>query len=48
MLKISPLFSDGAMLCRRKEIRIFGEAEDGARVTCELQDERGRVLAAGT
>lgn len=47
MLHISPLFSDGAILCRGKEIRIFGEAEDGARVTCELRDEKGALLARG-
>jgi len=46
-MKISPLFSDGAVLCRGKELRIFGEAEDGARVSCELRDERGALLAAG-
>ena len=27
MLHVSPLFSDGAVLCREKELRIFGEAE---------------------
>mgnify|MGYP007056189252 CR=1 FL=1 len=47
MLKISPLFSDGAVLCRRKELRIFGEAEEGARVCCELRDEKDAVLARG-
>lgn len=48
MLKISPLFSDGAVLCRRKEIRVFGEGEDGARIRCELLDGRDRLLARGT
>ena len=47
MLKISPVFSDGAVLCRGKEIRIFGEAEEGALVRCELRDEKDRTLAAG-
>ena len=47
MLKISPLFSDGAVLCRGKELRIFGGAREGARVSCELRDERNRLLAAG-
>ena len=47
MLKISPLFSDGAVLCRRKEIRVFGEAEEGAEVHCELRDERNGLLAQG-
>ncbi len=47
MLRISPLFSDGAVLCRRKELRIFGEAENGARVHCELRDEKDALLAQG-
>ena len=47
MLKLSPLFSDGAVLCRGKELRIFGEAEDGALIHCELTDGAGRLLAQG-
>ena len=47
MLKVSPLFSDGAVLCRRKELRIFGEATEGARVRCELRDDRDMLLASG-
>ena len=47
MLRISPLFSDGAVLCRGKELRIFGEAEDGARVHCELRDGMDGLLAQG-
>ena len=47
MLRISPLFSDGAVLCRGKELRVFGEADDGARVRCELMDEKDRLLARG-
>ena len=47
MLKISPLFSDGAVLCRGKEIRVFGEAENGARVHCELRDAKDGLLAGG-
>ena len=45
MLKVAPIFTDGAVLCRRKEIRIFGEAEEGAEVRCELRDEKDRLLA---
>lgn len=45
MLKVSPLFTDGAVLCRGKEIRIFGEAEDGIPVRVELRDDRGQLLA---
>ena len=47
MLRISPIFSDGAVLCRRKELRIFGGAEDGARVRCELRDAKDVLLARG-
>ncbi len=47
MLKVSPLFTDGAVLCRRKEIRIFGGAEDGQIIHGELRDEKGALLASG-
>ena len=47
MLKISPIFSDGAVLCQRKELRIFGGAEDGVRVRCELRDAKDTLLARG-
>ena len=47
MLRMSPLFSDGAVICRGKEIRLFGEAEDGARVHGELRDEKDALLARG-
>ena len=49
MLKPASLFTDGAVLCREKEIRIFGRA-DGT-VTARLENSRGAVLAeesAGT
>ena len=45
MLKPSPLFTDGAVLCRGKEIRVFGEADEGAAVTVTLADTRGATLA---
>ena len=45
MLKPASLFTDGAVLCRNKEIRIFGEADSGADVTAALLDRRGEVLA---
>ena len=48
MLHVSPLFSDGAVLCREKELRIFGEAEDGTLIQCELIDENGSMLAKGS
>ena len=45
MLKPASLFTDGAVLCRNKEIRVFGEADSGADVTAVLLDCRGEVLA---
>ncbi len=45
MLKVSPLFTDGAVLCRRKEIRVFGEAEDGKTVLVTLLGEANQPLA---
>ena len=39
------LFTDHAVLCRGKEIRLFGEAEDGLRMTAVLTDAAGRELA---
>lgn len=47
MLKPSPLFTDGAVLCRGKEIRIFGEVSEGAEVTVTLEDRTGALLAEG-
>ena len=47
MLKLSPVFSDGAVLCRGKEIRVFGEAEDGTLVRCELRGGQDALLARG-
>ena len=44
--QVSPLFSDHAVLCREKEIRIFGTAD--APVTAVLRDAAGRVLAQDT
>ena len=43
-LNPSPLFTDGAVLCRGKEIRLFGEAEDGVTVRAVLVDAGGRIL----
>lgn len=52
MLKLAPLFGNGAVLCRGKEIRIFGEAEEGRTITVTLGDatavctaREGRFLA---
>ena len=45
MLKPAALFTDGAVLCREKEIRVFGEADSGAEVTVTLLDRGGGMLA---
>ena len=44
-LEASPLFTDGAVLCRDREIRIFGRADSGTDVTVRLEDSRGNTLA---
>ena len=36
MFHPNPLFSDGCVLCHGREIALFGEADDGARVTARL------------
>ena len=45
MLKPAALFTDGTVLCRNREIRVFGEADSGADVTVTLLDRGGNVLA---
>ena len=47
MLKAASLFTDGAVLCRRKEIRIFGTVDEGTEVTARLTDRGGALLAEG-
>ena len=47
MLKLNPLFADGAVLCRGREIPVFGSAEDGAAVSAELRDAHGVLLGRG-
>ena len=42
--QLASLFSDGAVLCRRKEIRVFGTGEDGTRLSACLLDEAGKTL----
>ena len=46
MLEAASLFTDGAVLCREKEIRIFGRT-DGMIVTARLTDHLGGLLAEG-
>ena len=45
MLEAASLFTDGAVLCRDREIRVFGRADNGADVVVRLEDSRGNVLA---
>lgn len=45
MLKPSALFGDGAVLCRDKEIRIFGDTDAGAELRIELRGPAGELLA---
>lgn len=45
MLEAASLFSNGAVLCRDREIRIFGKGDSGAVITARLTDSRGAVLA---
>ena len=44
MLKPASLFTDGAVLCRRKEIRIFGSASGVPAVTVRLISREGTLL----
>ena len=48
MLEAASLFTDGAVLCRDREIRIFGRADNGAEITARLEDSNGRLLAEET
>ncbi|MBR4538533.1 MAG: hypothetical protein IKO52_06775 [Clostridia bacterium] len=41
---LSPLFRDGAILCRNKEIRVWGTAEDNTRLTLVLKNEWNQEL----
>ena len=43
--QLSPLFTDGAVLCRNKEIRLFGTAETGISLHLTLTDQAGNLLA---
>ena len=47
MLKPSSLFGNGAILCRNKEIRLFGEAGDGVTIRARLENAEGTLLAEG-
>ena len=45
MLRPASLFTDGAVLCRNREIRVFGNADEGVAVTVTLTDCGGALLA---
>ncbi|MBQ8556651.1 MAG: hypothetical protein IJ438_12390 [Clostridia bacterium] len=45
MFKLAPLFGNGAVLARGKEIRVFGTADEGVRLTAELTAADGTLLA---
>lgn len=46
MLKLMPLFGNGAVLCRRKELRVFGQADKGVRVSGCIKAADGTVLSS--
>ena len=48
MLQVNSLFTDGCVLCRNREIRIFGRADRDARVTARLCAADGTVLGEDT
>ncbi|QUC66023.1 sialate O-acetylesterase [Aristaeella hokkaidonensis] len=48
MLKPASLFTDGAVLCRRKEIRVFGDVSEGLTVTVRLLSREGTLLGEGS
>ena len=43
--ELSSLFTSGAVLCRNKEIRVFGTGTDGLNLTLRLKDAAGKDLA---
>ena len=45
MLETASLFTDGGVLCRDREIWVFGRADSGKTVTVRLRDSRGNLLA---
>ena len=46
--QLAPLFTDHAVLCRGKEIRVFGTGEEGLRLTACLLNEGGKTLCQDT
>lgn len=48
MFKPAAIFSDRMVLVRGREVRIFGEAENGAAISAVLKDGRGECIAKGS
>lgn len=48
MFRPAPIFGDHAVLAMGKELRLFGEAEEGVLVTAQLRDAQGHELSAGS
>ncbi|MBQ9262997.1 MAG: hypothetical protein IJ189_02160 [Clostridia bacterium] len=46
--QVSSLFSDGAVLCREKEIRVFGTAQPKVEVSASLYGADGQLLGSDT
>ncbi|MBN1778205.1 MAG: sialate O-acetylesterase [Clostridiales bacterium] len=44
-LKLAPVFSDHMVLCRNKNIRIFGEAESGMQITVSIYNSSASCTA---
>ena len=45
--KLAPLFGSGAVLCRRKEVRVWGTAADGQTITGRVTTADGLILSEG-
>ena len=44
MFNPKPLFTDSCVLCHGREILLFGDADDGVRITATLTDASGQIL----
>ena len=44
-LRLAAIFTDHMVLCREKNVRIFGEAADGARVSVSLAGQSVKTTA---
>jgi len=48
MIRPASLFTNGAVLCRKKEIRVFGQVSEGLFVAVRLLNRNGELLAEGS